>query len=302
MRLAPAFLRLFIRAMTDRSVLHSDALSLAVAPLGAEMQYLRTASGDDLLWHGDPAYWSGRAPVLFPIVGRAVNDTVAVGAHTAPMPQHGFARRNLFALEAQSDDMCRHILRDTRDSRATYPFAFALRITHRLAGDTLHVTAEVTNEDAQPMPFGIGFHPAFCWPLPQAADVPHYVTLAGGGTPDRRALEDGLLRPDPVAGPFVAGELAIEEALFTDGALVFPNGADALRYGPREGPSLAFTFHNLPDLALWRPIGAPFLCIEPWHGTASYTGDGPQIAQRPNSVTLAPGASATFGYTVTVTV
>lgn len=284
------------------TTLRSDALSLAVAPMGAEMQYLRTAAGDDLLWHGDAAFWTGRAPVLFPIVGRAVDDIIAVGDHTSTMPQHGFARRCVFALEEQTETMCRHVLTDSGETRAAYPFAFSLRVTHQLDGATLHVTANVANEDTQPMPFGFGFHPAFCWPLPNAQKAAHHVTLAHGGTPDLRALDDGLLRPEPVTGPFDNGDLELAEEMFNDGALVFPNGSDALRYGPKTGPSLAFEFHNLPDLALWRPTGAPFLCIEPWHGTASYVGDGPQIAQRPNSITLPPKATIQFGYSVAVNV
>lgn len=92
--------------MTDVDCrLATDTLSLSVAALGAEMQYLRTASGVALLWHGDAAFWSGRAPVLFPIVGRAVNDVIAVGEHRATMPQHGFARRSPFALTEQTDVM-----------------------------------------------------------------------------------------------------------------------------------------------------------------------------------------------------
>jgi galactose mutarotase-like enzyme len=286
--------------MTAHVLLQNDELNLEVALLGAEMQFLRTAAGDDLLWNGDAAFWTGRAPVLFPIVGRAVDDTIAVGDHSAAMPQHGFARRSTFTLEEHSPTMCRHLLCDTEESRKVYPFAFALRLTHRLDGATLHVSAEVTNEGTQPMPFGFGFHPAFCWPLPHTNQVPHHVTLAGGGSPDKRAIEDGLLRQEPLAGPFVDGDLELRSELFNDGALVFPNGADAVRYGPRSGPALDFHFDNLPDLALWQPVGAPFLCIEPWHGTASYIGDGPQIAQRPNAITLAPKTSITFGFSVTV--
>lgn len=280
--------------------LQNDSLTLAVAPLGAEMQYLRTASGDDLLWQGDPAFWSGRAPVLFPIVGRAVDDTIAVGDHTAAMAQHGFARRSVFTLSEQSDVMCRHVLTQNADTRAVYPFDFALTITHRLDGATLHVTAQVQNNSDQPMPFGFGFHPAFCWPLPNAGQAAHHVTLAAGGAPDMYGLDDGLLRRDPISSPFVDGDLVIAEPLFANDAMVFANGSDALRYGPPDGPGLAFTFNNLPDLALWRPTGAPFLCIEPWHGTAPYVGDGPQIADRPNSITLAPGGLVEFGYAVTV--
>lgn len=281
-------------------ILSNDHLSLDVADMGAEMQYLRTASGDDLLWNGDAAFWTGRAPVLFPIVGRAVEDTVAVGEHSAHMPQHGFARRNVFTLETSNAHSCCHVLRDTSETRAAYPFAFALRITHRLDGATLHIEAEVQNAGTAAMPFGFGFHPAFRWPLPRAEGVAHHVSLKGGGTPDMRGLSDGLLVPERVNGPFMDGDLEIKEELFNAGALVFPNGTDDLRYGPRGGPSLAFAFHNLPDLALWRPSGAPFLCIEPWHGTASYVGDRAQIAQRPNSIILPPEGRARFGFSLTV--
>lgn len=287
--------------MTDLDcVLANGYLSLSVASLGAEMQYLRTGAGDDLLWHGDAAFWSGRAPLLFPIVGRAVDDLVAVGNHRSSMPQHGFARRSLFDLTERTDVMCRHRLIDTGEIRETYPCAFELDVIHRLEGATLRVSAQVRNRGEGPMPFGLGFHPAFNWPLPGAEGKVHHVTLAHRASPQRVGITDGLLRPDPVPGPFTDGDLAIVEELFSEGALVFPNATDALRYGPRTGPSLAFTFTNLPDLALWCPKDAPFLCIEPWHGTASYLGDGPQIAQRPNAITLEAGEGAEFGYAVTV--
>ncbi|MBB96329.1 MAG: aldose epimerase [Rhodobacteraceae bacterium] len=288
---------------TPPSDLSNGILSLSVAPLGAEMQSLRSASGD-LLWDGRAEFWTGRAPVLFPIVGRAAEDTIAVGDHSAPMAQHGFARRSLFDLVEQTDTLCHHVLRASDATRAVYPFDFDLHVTHRLDGPTLHCEVRVSrpaSPDNTPMPFGLGFHPAFRWPLPGAEGQAHHVTLQGRGNPDRRPLNaGGLLERTLVPGPFTDGTLAIEESLFTDGALVFPNGADALRYGPADGPTLAFRFHNLPDLALWKPKGAPFLCIEPWHGTASLVGDGPQIAERPNSLALAPGQSADFGYSLTV--
>ncbi|MGR3805721.1 aldose 1-epimerase family protein [Marinibacterium profundimaris] len=285
----------------DTSVLSNGELRLTVAPLGAEMQSLRDAAGQEYLWHGDGAFWTGRAPVLFPIVGRAAGDRIAVGDHAAPMGQHGFARRSHFDLVGQTDTMCHHVLNASDTTREVYPFDFALHLVHWLEGRTVQCEARVENTGTEDMPFGFGFHPAFCWPLPGAEGQDHVVTLEAGGAPQRRPLrDDGLLRREMVPGPFTDGRLTIEEALFADRALVFPNGSDALRYGPETGAGLSFTFRNLPDLALWKPIGAPFLCVEPWHGTASVEGDGPQIADRPNSIILAPGASAEFGYAVTL--
>lgn len=279
--------------------LSSDDLTVAVAAMGAEMQYLRTASGKDLLWHGDGTYWTGRAPLLFPIVGRAVGDVVESGGLTAEMKQHGLARRLPFELEEITDDRCQHVLRASQDTWAVYPFDFKLSVIHQVSQATLSVSVEITNEGAVPMPFGFGFHPAFCWPLP-GAETPHKVRLANGNNLQQRPLRpDGLLEHELVPGPFENGEVEITDTLFEQGALVFPNGSGALRYGPDEGPYLDFTFENLPDLALWRPVGAPFLCIEPWQGTASLVGDGPEIAKRPNSIALPPDASGAFGYYVT---
>lgn len=283
--------------MSDQlCTLSSQDLSLAVAPLGAEMQYLRTAAGQDLLWHGDAAFWTGRAPVLFPIVGRAVNDTVEAGGLTSQMAQHGFARRQVFELEQRTDTQCRHILRASPATQDVFPFDFNLSVWHELAGATLSVTAKVTNEGDAPMPFGFGFHPAFRLPLPGTTGT-SYVSLSRSNNLEQRPLRpDGLLDDACVPGPFKDGRVDLTDALFADGALVFPNGSEALRFGATTGPTLEFSFDNLPDLALWRPVGAPFLCIEPWHGTASVVGDGPEIAERPNSMVLAPGASTSFRY------
>ena len=35
---------------------------------GAELQSIRSVSGTEYLWQGDSAYWSDRAPNIFPYV------------------------------------------------------------------------------------------------------------------------------------------------------------------------------------------------------------------------------------------
>jgi galactose mutarotase-like enzyme len=285
---------------TDPVRISGDTLSATVAPLGAEMQTLRTADGADLLWHGDPRWWSGRSPILFPIVGRAADDRIAVGDFETGMKQHGFARRAVFTLDAQDDRSCRFTLRDSEETRAVWPFAFGIAVTHAFAGDTLEVAVEISNHDAEPMPFGFGFHPAFAWPLPGAAGQPHEITLANGAEPAMARLSGGLLPPERLPSPFTAGRLDLAHDQFEADAMIFPEGAgEALRYGVPGGPALEFEFDNLPNLALWQPPGAPFLCVEPWHGMAAATGASPQVAERPFSQSLAPGATSRFAWRVT---
>ncbi|MFC3060086.1 aldose 1-epimerase family protein [Paenirhodobacter populi] len=287
--------------MTDPIVtLANDHLTAVVSDLGAELQSL-TTNGSPLLWHGDGAWWTGRSPILFPIVGRAEGDLIAVGDFTAEMKSHGFARRSLFRRVAAEPTRVRHELTATEATRAIYPFDFRLTLTHALDGKTLTITAGVENLDTAPMPFGLGFHPAFLWPLPGHEDAPHVIQLDNGAEPLLARLSGGQLTEERRPSPFVKGRLVLDQSQFLKDAMVFPEGAGAgLSYGPEDGPKLRFSFENLPNLAIWQKPGAPFICIEPWHGMAAIAGAGPQIADRPYSLTLAPGDSVKFSLKIVI--
>lgn len=285
--------------MAETLQIANDVLSVEVATLGAETHRIRDARGRDWLWHGDPAWWSGRAPILFPIVGATPQGHVAYGDRVCMMDKHGFARRSTFALADHDDAACTLVLTDDALTRSAFPFAFALSISHTLDGATLRVSARVENRDTQPMPFGFGFHPAFRWPLPGAAGQ-HRIILENGAEPPLvRIDDDGLLLDDRHPSPFANGVLTLAHGQFDADAMIFPEGAgDALRY-EAEGASLRFTFENLPNLALWQKPGAPYLCIEPWHGMAARAGASRQMTDRPGTQVLAPGRSADFAFAVT---
>lgn len=284
------------------TTLSSDRLTVAVNAVGAETHSLRDAAGRDYLWDGDPAWWTGRAPVLFPIVGAAPGNRVAFGAVETDMAKHGLARRASFDTVAQSETAVTHRLTADAATRRAYPFDFTLDIIHRLTGATLRVEALVRNRGDAPMPFGFGFHPAFRWPLPGAQGLAHLVTLENAAEPALSRIDaQGLLTRSSLPSPFDKGCLPLSHAAFLADAMIFLDGAgDALRYGPADGPGLCFRFENLPMLALWQKPGAPYLCIEPWHGAAAYADAGPQITARPGTQWLAPGHAASFAFEVTV--
>lgn len=275
----------------------NDQIAVDIAALGAEMQSIQTRDGRQWLWHGDAAYWTGRSPILFPIVGKAPNDTVTVDGVPFQMSQHGFARRSNFSLMVEESDRCVYRLTASEASRAMYPFDFELNVEHRVEGRAVVVSAIVTNHDHKIMPFGIGFHPAFAWPLPGAEDAPHGVELDEGGTPALHRLSGGLVNPKALRSPFDAGRLTLDHSLFAEDAMLFPDGAGAgLVYGPAKGPSVHFTWENLPNFALWTKPGAGFICLEPWHGTAAEIGGSEELSERPYSELLGPGATARYSF------
>src|SRR5580658_6177066 len=83
----------------------SGALTAQVNPLGAQLSILRDPSGRELLWDGNPAFWSGRAPLLFPIAGILAGGgwgVYRVASKTYAPPRHGFARGKSFEVLAVS--------------------------------------------------------------------------------------------------------------------------------------------------------------------------------------------------------
>ncbi|QEE44593.1 aldose 1-epimerase family protein [Rhizobium sp. WL3] len=287
--------------MPETIRIENPELVVEISTLGAEMQTLKTADGRDWLWNGDAAWWTGRSPILFPIVGKAPDDRLAVNGTTYPMAQHGIARRREFAIVEQTATSCRHELVSSDETRAVYPFDFRLTLEHRIDGRRLSVTATVENTGEAPLPFGIGFHPAFLWPLPGADGKQHAVILDNGAEPGVVQLEDGLIGRTLPTSPFKAGRLELAHSLFDNDALIFPEGAGTgLTYAADGGPLLAFTFENLPNIALWQKPGAPFLCIEPWHGMAAHAGGTAELVERPYTVALAAGDKMRFGFTVEI--
>ena len=274
----------------------NEHVTVEISPLGSEMQSIVTSDGQSWLWDGDAAFWGGRSPVLFPIVGKAPNDHVVIDGHRYPMGQHGFARRSEFALATSGDDFCRFELQSNQSSRSIYPFDFVLTLEHRVEGRAVVVTAEVSNKDQRPMPFGIGFHPAFVWPLPECDGLDHSVTLENGGEPELIRLSGGLLKPEPLPSPFRNGVVVLKHELFEADAMLFPEGAGAgLTYAAGDR-AIRFTWENLPNFAIWSKPGAPFVCLEPWRGTSAQVDRGDELAERPYTEVLGPGATGRYAF------
>lgn len=276
----------------------SGALTARIHPLGAELWSLTDPAGAEYMTDADPAFWSGRAPLLFPIVGALAGDSYRLDGAAHAMPKHGFARRSLFTLSEAGEDFARFTLGDSEATRAVYPFAFALDVAFHLAGRTLHMTATVSNPGEGDLPFSFGYHPAFAWPLPGgAAKADHRIVFAQPEpAPVRRVSKGaGLLQPEAEASPVAGRELALREALFETDAVIWDDLASrALSYGADGGAWLDISFPDTPCLGLWQVPGARYICVEPWAGHADPEGFAGDFRQKPGIETLKPGESRAF--------
>lgn len=281
----------------------SDRLTAEISADGAELQRLTDAAGRDYLWDGDPAFWAGRAPILFPIVGTLAGDRFRWQGSEYDLPRHGFARRRSFTVIQHDRDSL--ILRLAADAatRAVWPFEFSLDMIFAIRGATLTMTGKVGNRGAGPMPASFGFHPALRWPLPGAPSKDGHLIRFDRPEPApvRRLDAAGLLDPAPRPTPVEGDRLRLEDAQFAEDALIF----DALtsRRLTYQGPGTAdvsIDYQGMPHLGLWMKPGASYLCIEPWQGFSDPAGFTGTLDDKPGMVTIAPGASRSFTMAITV--
>ncbi|HYC04231.1 MAG TPA: aldose 1-epimerase family protein [Azospirillaceae bacterium] len=286
----------------EQVAIRSESLRATVSPQGAELRSLTMADGAELLWDGDPAFWTGRSPLLFPVVGKLAGDTLRHQNKAYPMPQHGFARRSRFRLVEQWDAGCVFALSDSPETRAAYPFAFDLRAGYRLAGPSLEMAVRVYNPGTEDLPVSFGFHPAFRWPLvPGAAREEHSILFERDEPDPIRRAAGGLLRPDALPTPVAGDTLRLHDGLFADDAIVMDRHASrTLRYVGPSGPAIELRFPDMPHLGIWSKPGAGFVCLEPWQGHASPQGFDGEFRDKPGVVLVPPGGER--GWTLTVTV
>lgn len=288
--------------MSDAPVqIAGPQLAARIDPFGAELLSLTDADGREYMTDADPAFWTGHAPLLFPIVGGLVGDRYRHGGTEYALPRHGFARRSHFEVIAGDGDSVTFRLSDSAETRAAYPFAFTLDMAFAVDGPTLRMTARVTNPGAEVLPFSFGYHPAFAWPLPGGGDkLGHALIFAADEPQDVRRLDAAGLLDGSEPSPVKDRVLPLSPGLFAADALVWDHvHSRRIAYRSPGGPWLEIAF-DLPMLGIWQKPGAEFICIEPWAGHADPAGFTGEVADKPGIVLLPPGSEMTLGMDVTV--
>lgn len=282
----------------------SGALTARVNPLGAELWSLTDADGREYMTDADPAFWTGHAPLLFPIVGALNGGRFRIGERDYTMAKHGFARTSRFEVFASGADHAHFRLTDSAETRVSYPFAFALDLDFRTTDATLIIAATVSNPGDTSLPFSFGFHPAFAWPLPGgAAKEAHRVVFEQAEPAPIRRIDpaSGLLLTGPQPTPVIGNLLSPTPELFEPDAMIWDRLASrALSFGAPGGAWLELAFPDTPMLGIWQKPGANYLCIEPWQGVADPVGYARDFCAKPGVVELPAGESRRFRLAITV--
>ena len=264
--------------------IQNQYLHVEISTRGAELQSIRDSSGNERLWQGDPAFWTGRAPILFPICGGLREDTYYLDGQRYSMPKHGFAKISEWQTENISSDRAVFLLTEMHPG---FPFRYELRAIYQLVENSLKVTYAIQNLDDRTFCCSVGSHEAWATPgglesysikFEQPEQLANYSPI-------------GNLLP---RGPVILGEnvceLPLKTEYFAIDALVFPHlKSRAVTLKKQDKEELRVSYDGMDVLLLWTKPGANYICIEPWCSAPDYVDSDMQIRNKPGILTLAPG-------------
>ncbi|MGE8138384.1 aldose 1-epimerase family protein [Bacillus safensis] len=285
--------------------IENDQLLVQIHEKGAEVrEVLDKKSGRHYMWSGDPAYWDRVSPVLFPIVGRLMNDQYKIGDQTFELTQHGFLRDVNFDLYEETE----HTVTFQYESRGRhvkqYPYEFTARIRYELLENGLKISWEIDHDGEDTMYFSIGGHPAFRIPLVEGEQTSDYsltLTPSTEHLPLQYELRNSLIREKEKGIQLELIQLRPE--LFQHDAMIFSHiNRVSLTSGAGHGVEVDLT--GFPFVGIWSPYDqekgtmAPFVCIEPWYGIADREGTNGQYKEKFGIQTLEKNETFHAAYTI----
>ncbi len=253
--------------------LENNFLRVVAREHGAELTSIIDKKNNiEHLWQADPHFWGWHAPVLFPVIGRSLNDEIEIEGQQYRMSKHGFARNANFRLLDLTETSIVFSLKNNEQWQKIYPYKFEFLIRYKLEANALIVSYEVINKDNKEIYFQLGGHPAFAVPFTEGGKYEDYylefdhVEKAARHYIDKNGYFDG--RKDVAIAN--ANTIQLNSTLFKDDALIFKNlkSRKVTIKSKAHEHYLSVDFKDFKYLGLWAKVGAPFVCIEPWLGCA----------------------------------
>jgi len=271
-------------------------IEATVSPHGAELQELCVRGQENLIWRKDEQIWNRFCPILFPIVGRLLNDTYTYQGKAYAMRQHGFARDQTFHLVDQSPTSITLCLKDSEVTREQYPFAFELHITYTLTKFSIEINHRIFNPGSEELLFSLGGHPGFHL----EGSLNEYCLDFGGDFQVKQHLITGNYYDGATKDLTLNGWFKLSDELFAADAIVVKSPPfQSIGFGKNDGTRL-LTLHceDWSAVGLWTKPGAPFFCIEPWWGWADALDSDGTLDCKEGIVRLAPLQKREFAYSL----
>lgn len=251
--------------------IENKELKISVDTAGAQLQSLYSKkTATEYLWQGNPAYWTGRAYNLFPIIGRMHEGVYSYQGEKYEIKAHGVARYNNFLLEERTATKLVFLLKDNETTRAEYPFAFEFRVCFEIINNRLQVTYTAKNLGDAELVCAFGGHPGINVPFDGGNFEDYYLEFSEKTNVHRQLLSesDRYMANKAVPYPLVDDvRLPLRHDLFDHDAVILENTSRCVSL--KSDKTARFITMEYPDykyIGFWHPgkCDAPFVCLEPW--------------------------------------
>ena len=269
-----------------------------ISTLGAQlMSFVKDST--EYIWNGDEKYWTGRSPLLFPIVGGLRNGKALIGGKEYEMNRHGFIRTVKFEVLEQSENSVTLRFCANEETLKMYPFNFIFDATFVInEDDSLLSRITVKNTDEEVMPFVVGQHTGYAisndiynscvitFEKPETIAYPKVV------------VEEGLIDMTSRT-PFLNSEqsFTLNHSLFDIDAIVCDNikSRSVTIESTKSDLKIRVDFPDFENVMFWSmPGDAPYVCVEPVGGYCTTTTESDIFEDKAGMIKLSPNESKQF--------
>ncbi len=252
-------------------------------------------TGLEYMYDGNPKFWTGRNPILFPIVGSTWNKEIIIDGQVYHMGNHGFCRNSDFTVEELSENKLVLSLESSEETLKQYPFEFKLSVQYRLTGRELSIVYFIENRSNKVMPFNFGLHPAFKCPLSEEENFFDYKV--------EFACPEKLNQFPKGNYTFEGREFNLDYSIFDEiPTYCFENVKSPYVTLTNGKHGVKVMVEGYRWLAFWTKKNAPYLCIEPWHSHGDFNEKTEciEFADREGTLKLEPGRTFVTSYKIEV--
>lgn len=258
-------------------------------------------TGIQYMWQGNPDFWGGKNPTLFPIVGNTHSDDYEIDGKRYAMKNHGLIRYATLK-DASTEDKVVMTLDSDENTLSQYPFPFHYEIVYTLENNRLTIVYHITNTGDKDMPFTFGLHPGFNCPLTQGEAFEDYKLVFSNPEHLQQLVFDKDKKKPYEIKEVDVTELPCDYDLIEEYATLVYKGAKSA-YVSLQGKEhgVRVSLIGYPYVAFWTAKkGAPFICLEPWYGHADFSEISEDFYHREGTMILSANETFTTSYSIEV--
>lgn len=285
------------------NTLNVNGLKISVKNIGAELSSIEY-NGSEYLYDGNPKYWKGQSPIMFPICGRLTEKSYYYNGKRYEMDIHGIAKTAHFNLYEKTENSLTFVLSSNEDTKKSYPFDFDFLVSYIIDKNALTVEYTVKNKGTNVMYFSLGGHPAFKVPLYSNEDfTDYYLEFSAPAIAKKMDVLQGTNPNDPFDGKCFQ-TIPLKHEVFDYDDMFFYNTAKAVSLKSKNhDKSVTVEFEDFKYIGFWQMqyIKPPYLCIEPWTGSPSKKGIIDDLETKEDNFSLDANKTFSISYKIILT-